>query len=66
MGEPASISSEITLKIWKNYRKKLDPFIFFGDPDHLLNTCSKIKYKVPIKVKTAVGIKNLVVLKKFM
>ena len=50
MGEPASISSEITLKIWKNYRKKLDPFIFFGDPDHLLNTCSKIKYEVPIKV----------------
>ena len=22
MGEPAGISSEITLKVWKNYRKK--------------------------------------------
>ena len=41
MGEPAGISSEITLKIWKNYRKKIDPFIYFGDPEHLLNT-SKI------------------------
>ena len=38
MGEPAGISSEITLKIWKNYRKKIDPFIYFGDPEHLLNT----------------------------
>ena len=36
MGEPAGISSEITLKIWKNYRKKIDPFIYFGDPEHLL------------------------------
>ena len=50
MGEPAGISSEITLKIWKNYRKKIDPFIFFGDPEHLQKTCSILKYKVPIKV----------------
>ena len=26
MGEPAGISSEITLKVWKNYRKKRSPF----------------------------------------
>ena len=38
MGEPAGISSEITLKIWKNHRKKIEPFIFFGDPIHLLKT----------------------------
>ena len=50
MGEPASISSEITLKTWKNHRKKLDPFIFFGDPSHLLQTCTKLKFKVPIKI----------------
>ena len=34
MGEPAGISAEISLKVWKNYRKKIDPFIFFGDPEH--------------------------------
>ena len=50
MGEPASIASEITLKTWKNHRKKLDPFIFFGDPSHLLQTCTKLKFKVPIKI----------------
>ena len=50
MGEPAGISSEITLKIWKNHRNKIDPFIFFGDPAHLLKTCSKLKFKVPIKI----------------
>ena len=49
MGEPAGISSEITLKIWKNHRKKIEPFIFFGDPDHLLKTSSKLKFKIPIK-----------------
>ena len=49
MGEPAGISSEITLKVWKNYRKKIEPFIFFGDPDHLLKTSSKLKFKIPIK-----------------
>ena len=38
MGEPAGISSEITLKIWKNYRRKIEPFVFFGDPGHLLKT----------------------------
>ena len=38
MGEPAGISSEITLKVWMNHRKKIEPFIFFGDPDHLLKT----------------------------
>ena len=46
MGEPAGISSEITLKIWKNYRKTIDPFIFFGDPDHLIKTCSKLKLQI--------------------
>ena len=50
MGEPSGVSSEITLKIWKNYRKKIEPFIFFGDPDHLLKTSSKLKLKIPIKV----------------
>ena len=50
MGEPAGISSEITLKIWKNYRKTIDPFIFFGDPDHLIKTCSKLKLQIPIKI----------------
>ncbi len=50
MGEPAGISSEITLKTWKNYRKKIDPFIFFGDPDHLTKTCSKLKLRIPIKI----------------
>ena len=50
MGEPAGISYEITLKVWKNHRKKIEPFIFFGDPDHLLNTCTKLKFKVPIKI----------------
>ena len=49
MGEPSGVSSEITLKIWKNYRKKIEPFIFFGDPVHLLKTSSKLKYKIPIK-----------------
>ena len=49
MGEPAGISYEITLKIWKNYRKKIEPFIFFGDPIHLLKTSSKLKLKIPIK-----------------
>tara|TARA_Y100000590_G_scaffold465436_1_gene637761 strand:+ start:709 stop:1716 length:1008 start_codon:yes stop_codon:yes gene_type:complete len=49
MGEPAGISSEITLKIWKNYRRKIEPFVFFGDPCHLSKTSSKIKLKVPIK-----------------
>ena len=50
MGEPAGISSEITLKIWKNYRKKIDPFIYFGDPEHLLNTSKILKLKIPLKV----------------
>ena len=50
MGEPAGISSEITLKIWKNHRKKIEPFIFFGDPIHLLKTSSKLKFKIPIKI----------------
>ena len=50
MGEPAGVSSEITLKTWRNHRKKLDPFIFFGDPTHLLQTCTKLKFKVPIKI----------------
>ena len=50
MGEPAGISSEITLKIWKNHRKKIEPFIFFGDPIHLLKTNSKLKFKIPIKI----------------
>jgi 4-hydroxythreonine-4-phosphate dehydrogenase len=50
MGEPAGISSEITLKIWKNYRRKIEPFIFFGDPDHLVKTCVKLKMKIPIKI----------------
>ena len=49
MGEPAGISSEITLKIWKNYRNKLNPFIFFGDSDLLLRTNNLLKYNVPIK-----------------
>ena len=49
MGEPAGISSEITLKVWMNHRKKIEPFIFFGDPDHLLKTSSKLKFKIPIK-----------------
>ena len=49
MGEPAGIASEITLKVWKNHRKKIEPFIFFGDPDHLLKTSSKLKFKIPIK-----------------
>ena len=38
MGEPAGVSSEITLKTWRNHRKKLDPFIFFGDPKSLFHT----------------------------
>ena len=50
MGEPAGISSEITLKIWKNHRNKIEPFIFFGDPIHLLKTSSKLKFKIPIKI----------------
>ena len=50
MGEPAGISSEITLKIWKNYTKKIDPFIYFGDPEHLLNTSKILKLKIPLKV----------------
>ena len=25
MGEPAGIASEITLKVWKNHRKKIEP-----------------------------------------
>ena len=50
MGEPASISSEITLKVWKNYRKKISPFIFFGDPEHLLKTSRLLKINVPIKI----------------
>ena len=50
MGEPAGISSEITLKVWMKYKKKIDPFIFFGDPDYLLKTSKKLKYKVPIKI----------------
>ena len=50
MGEPAGISSEITLKIWRNYRKKISPFIYFGDPDHLTKTCSKLKLRIPIKL----------------
>ena len=33
MGEPAGISSEITLKVWNKYKNKLDPFIYFGDPN---------------------------------
>ena len=49
MGEPAGIASEITLKVWKNHRKKIEPFIFFGDSDHLLKTSSKLKFKIPIK-----------------
>ena len=49
MGEPAGISSELTLKIWKNHRKKIEPFIFFGDFDHLLKTNSNLKFKIPIK-----------------
>ena len=50
MGEPSGISSEITIKTWKKHRNKLDPFIFFGDPEHLANTSKKIKLNVPIKI----------------
>ena len=50
MGEPAGISAEISLKVWKNYRKKIDPFIFFGDPEHLKKTCSKLNFQIPIKI----------------
>ena len=50
MGEPAGISTEITLKVWKNYKNKLEPFIFFGDPDHIIKTASKLNYKIPIKI----------------
>ena len=50
MGEPAGISTEITLKTWKNYRRKIDPFIFFGDPDHLIKTSLKLKLQIPIKI----------------
>ena len=55
MGEPAGISSEITLKIWKNYRRKIEPFIFFGDPDHLVKTCVKLKMKIPIKINKKIN-----------
>ena len=49
MGEPAGISAEISLKVWKNYRKKIDPFIFFGDPEHLKkNFISALGNKIPI------------------
>lgn len=63
MGEPAGISSEITLKIWKNYKNRLEPFIFFGDPEHLKKTCTKLNYDLPIKVisninDAIVGFKN--------
>ena len=50
MGEPAGNSTEITLKTWKNYRRKIDPFIFFGDPDHLIKTSLKLKLQIPIKI----------------
>tara|TARA_Y100000590_G_scaffold276208_1_gene310113 strand:- start:2392 stop:3399 length:1008 start_codon:yes stop_codon:yes gene_type:complete len=55
MGEPAGISSELTLKIWKNYRRRIDPFIYFGDPELLLQTCSQLNYKVPIKIVNKVS-----------
>lgn len=50
MGEPAGISAEITLKVWKKYRNKLKPFIFFGDPNHISQTASNLNYKVPVKI----------------
>ncbi len=50
MGEPAGISAEITLKVWKKYKNKLEPFVFFGDPDHMNKTSLNLNYKIPIKI----------------
>ena len=38
MGEPAGISSEITLKVWKKHRNTINPFVYIGDTNHLLKT----------------------------
>lgn len=50
MGEPSSISGEITLKVWKNYRKRISPFIYFGDKEHLEKVNKRLKNNVPIKL----------------
>lgn len=49
MGEPAGISSEITLKVWKKHRNTINPFVYIGDTNHLLKTNLLLKYNVPIK-----------------
>ena len=49
MGEPAGISSEITLKVWKKHRNPINPFVYIGDTNHLLKTNLLLKYNVPIK-----------------
>ena len=50
MGEPGGIASEITLKVWKKYRKSINPFVYIGNLNLLLKTNLLLKYNVPIKL----------------
>ena len=50
MGVPGGIASEITLKVWKKYRKSINPFVYIGNLNLLLKTNLLLKYNVPIKL----------------
>ena len=50
MGEPGGIASEITLKVWKKYRKSINPFVYIGNLNLSLKTNLLLKYNVPIKL----------------
>lgn len=50
-GDPASIATELTLKIWQQKNHKgIAPFVYIGDANHLQNTADKLQLKTSIQI----------------
>ncbi len=50
-GDPASISGELTLKVWQQkLHKGIAPFVYIGDANHLQNIADKLQLNSKIQI----------------